>query len=647
VVLVKPHIVTRLLGALALGFAALQPARAALWVSPGGDDANPGTEEQPLRTLARARDMVRTLNRDMADDLTVFISGDLHLDLPLELGPEDSGTNGFNVIYTAAPGEHPVLSHGFRLAGWTLADKERNLWVAPAPKGLVDTLSLYVNGTPANRTHGRMLQVFSKSIAGAPLAPMDPRAQWKNPGDVVFAPPGGGAIWSEAAATAPLFIENAFELLGMPGEWYFDRPAGLFYYTPRVGEEMTTAEVVAASPGALLTGRGSKGRPIAGLIFKGLGFEFTAASNPSEASPEGSVSRDAAAAVSFSNASGIQFLEDQFLHMSTPALELGPAVLGATVDGCLFGEIGWSALRVSDSSQVRVAESLFSYVSMERTGRGAIEVDRSEDVSVEGNQVDHYPSEAVRVLGGRAGAVRESSNWVAQPMIGFHGGRPDAPSAEPAGTGLPAAYRSLLDVRFRALTTPRPPSHVSAEAVDTAAYVTWIPSCQDGGAPVLYYTVSSSTGATLVVPAGDFQAKGYVVFTELENGHGVTFAVSAANRVGSSPPSPPTANVTPGHRKRLKAPQSPAWERLSQGAEGATVRISPPGSDGGSPVVAYVVAPAPGGPKTVLEGLDVIHCDPAHPLVRTVEGLVLGPGSTVAARTAAGEGPPAAAGPRR
>jgi len=86
-----------------MALAAACGTRAALWVSEGGDDANPGTEEQPLRTLAHAQQLVRAQNREMTDDLTVFVAGEHRLDRPLEFGPEDSGTNGFNVIYTALP----------------------------------------------------------------------------------------------------------------------------------------------------------------------------------------------------------------------------------------------------------------------------------------------------------------------------------------------------------------------------------------------------------------------------------------------------------------------------------------------------------------------------------------------------------------
>ncbi len=632
---VTPHRITPavlILAAVALAGS----ARAALWVSPGGDDANPGTEEQPLRTIERARDLVRAINHEMTDDITVFIAGEHHLDRPLELGPEDSGTNGFNIVYTAAPGESPVVSGGTRVAGWTLADPARNLWSAPAPAGLPGSLGLFVNGAPVSRTRGRLLPVFSRAPEGAPAAAPGPQAHWKNPDDVVFEAPGASAIWSERAGSQPSFAVNTFELLGTPGEWYLDRTARRFYYTPRRGEEMAAADVEAATAPGLIAGNGTRERPVAGLIFKGIRFEYTsgAASRPKAAPP---------AAVRFTYAGGIQFLEDEFVHLGTPALDLGPEVEGCTVDGCFFADISWSAIRVRAASRIRVEESRFSYVATAHEGGGVIELAQAEDVSIEHNQIDHFPSAGIVWADGPASATREASNRVSPPMIGYHGRSRDEGAAAPPGeSGVTPAYSSILGVKFSAPTTPRPPADVSAEAEDGFAYVTWIPSCLDGGSSVTAYSVAASTGAKASVSPGDFQAKGYMVFGGLENGRPVAFTVSAVSALGSGPPSLATAAVTPAHKRKLRPPQAPASVSLAAGKAGLSVRITPPASDGGSPVTAYTLSAGPSGRQVVIEGLDVIHADAAHPMLRTLDGSPLegAPEVSVAARNAAGEGKP-------
>src|ERR1019366_8618780 len=76
-----------------------------IYVSPAGNDSNLGTYAQPLRSLARAQAIVRTLNRNMTTDIFVYLEGGTYrLSRPLVMGPQDSGTNGYDVVWRSAPG---------------------------------------------------------------------------------------------------------------------------------------------------------------------------------------------------------------------------------------------------------------------------------------------------------------------------------------------------------------------------------------------------------------------------------------------------------------------------------------------------------------------------------------------------------------
>src|SRR5208282_5894282 len=127
-------------------------------------------------------------------------------------------------------------------------------------------------GSPASRTRVRLNHAESTSQEDA--AKPDPWALWKNPADVELISSVPGAIWSERAGQPPYYAENALELLGTPGEWYFDRSARRIYYVPRAGEDLSAADVVAAAGNALVEGTGTRERPLAGLIFKGIRFEY-------------------------------------------------------------------------------------------------------------------------------------------------------------------------------------------------------------------------------------------------------------------------------------------------------------------------------------------------------------------------------------
>ena len=85
-----------------------------------GNDQNPGTEERPFATIARARDAVRELRKKQPGrDVLVLIRGGVYrLDQPLAFTPEDSGRQGGSVTYTAYPGEKPVISGSRQITAW-------------------------------------------------------------------------------------------------------------------------------------------------------------------------------------------------------------------------------------------------------------------------------------------------------------------------------------------------------------------------------------------------------------------------------------------------------------------------------------------------------------------------------------------------
>lgn len=93
-------------GAGASTAAAAAPRPVIIYVSPHGSDASTGTTPgHPVATLGKAQQLVRSNDADMTSDIDVQLaSGTYRLSQPLTLGAQDSGSNGYNVVWTAAPG---------------------------------------------------------------------------------------------------------------------------------------------------------------------------------------------------------------------------------------------------------------------------------------------------------------------------------------------------------------------------------------------------------------------------------------------------------------------------------------------------------------------------------------------------------------
>ncbi len=139
------------LSCMAATVGALAGTQASFYVSPSGSDTNPGTLGLPFQSVAKARDVVRTVNGNMTGDIVVCLRGGTYqFPSTLQLGPQDSGTNGYEVVYQAYPGETPILSGGTNVTGWTLYDSGKNIYRASVGTSCYSR-QLYVNGVRATR----------------------------------------------------------------------------------------------------------------------------------------------------------------------------------------------------------------------------------------------------------------------------------------------------------------------------------------------------------------------------------------------------------------------------------------------------------------------------------------------------------------
>ena len=120
-------------------------ATGTIFVAPNGDDANPGTMAQPLKTVAKARDVVRGMTANMTADITVTLRGGTYQQTStLTFGNADSGKNGFYVKYVAYQNEQPIITGGKPITGWTMSSAGNGVY--SASNVTTPFRQLYVNG---------------------------------------------------------------------------------------------------------------------------------------------------------------------------------------------------------------------------------------------------------------------------------------------------------------------------------------------------------------------------------------------------------------------------------------------------------------------------------------------------------------------
>ena len=91
----------------------------------------------------------------MTGDIEIILAdGTYQLDTTFALTSQDSGTNGYSVIYKAGSGANPIISGGQTITGWTLHDSIKNIYRANVGIEL-QTRQLYINGVRAIRARGQ------------------------------------------------------------------------------------------------------------------------------------------------------------------------------------------------------------------------------------------------------------------------------------------------------------------------------------------------------------------------------------------------------------------------------------------------------------------------------------------------------------
>ena len=304
------------------------------YVSPNGSDSWSGRlpepsedgRDGPFATITRARDAIRELKRreGLRRPVVVMIRGGVYyLDEPLVFTPEDSGTEGCPVVYQAYPGETPVISGGRPLEGFRVEELGgRKVWVATIPearRGEWYFRQLFVNGERRHRPRLPREGFYRvKSVPGyerlEELGLFEGSDQfichegdvrsWRNLRDVEvvilhfwveeripireFNPERNLVKLARrtifvlregwAREYPRYYVENVFEALSEPGEWYLDRATGKLYYLPMPGEEPGEAVVVAPQlKWRLIEFRGDpgSGKYVEHIILRGLVFECT------------------------------------------------------------------------------------------------------------------------------------------------------------------------------------------------------------------------------------------------------------------------------------------------------------------------------------------------------------------------------------
>lgn len=286
------------------------------YIAENGFDSAAGGIDDPFKTIERAQQAVRDLT-NVSGDVNVFIrEGIYRIDKPLVFTPEDSGKNGYNINYIAYNGENVEISGGKRITGFKKYNDK--LWSASAELD-GEARSAYVNGRRAVRAVSDVyynvdeLFMNREGIYAGILMNDTKFVNYRNASDIQL---HFGLSWLNSLNNVtsieehegksllnmqnpqfnerchyglpvlkgiPFYLENAFEELDTPGEYYYDKSEKVFYYYPRENENIETADVEVPQTEGLLMIEGETAiSRVSNVTFNGITFEYSAWDRPSK-----------------------------------------------------------------------------------------------------------------------------------------------------------------------------------------------------------------------------------------------------------------------------------------------------------------------------------------------------------------------------
>ena len=244
------------------------------YVSPSGTGSS-CTSDAPC-SITEAQTVVRSAAAAMTTAIVVNLAdGVYRLTTPLVFTAADSGRNGHTITWQAAAGAHPVLSGGKSITGWAVSDSSKNIWKASAPATFA-TRQLYVDGKIATRARSASISrsnmtltsngwTFSNSslsylnnLANPARAELNVIGSWTNRYSPIQSVKSNAVTMAQPAwdqntwgydtvqspyRQGPIYAENDYTLLDQPGEWYQDTTAGVLYYIPTSGQDLTKVDV--------------------------------------------------------------------------------------------------------------------------------------------------------------------------------------------------------------------------------------------------------------------------------------------------------------------------------------------------------------------------------------------------------------------
>jgi hypothetical protein len=372
-----------------------------IYLSPSGNDSNPGTIDKPLATLTAARDKVRVLRQNSQGNQPIEIiaqDGEYFMTQPLFLNTDDGGTISSPVVYKAEEGKKAIFRGGVELTGWEKVNDK--LWKAFIPQVAYYGSyfeQLYVNGKRSTRartpnagvnfvkkvtetilekgggrspelavqkieldsTDAKCFQSFTKQDYNDALLVF--YHNWDNTrkrvtgytkqNSSVYTVGEGMKPWNPINSKSRWFVENFRAALDAPGEWFLDR-SGYIFYIPNEGETISNTSFYAPVLKEFISIQGDpvSGNRVENIRFENLVFEMAGYITPADGNEPAQAAAPIDATVTLDFAQNISFHNCEIAHTGTYAFWFRRACSNCTVSQTYMHDLGAGGVKIGETS---------------------------------------------------------------------------------------------------------------------------------------------------------------------------------------------------------------------------------------------------------------------------------------------------------
>ena len=359
-----------------------------LYVSPSGNDGNDGSTTAPLASLAAAK--IAACKHAGKEVVTIHVAdGTYYLPETLVFTPRDSGSTQAPVIYKAEKEWGAILSGGSHLDLKWEPFRDGIFKAATTPGLRIDQLFIdgkcqrmarYPNYDASKKTdayQGCAADAFSKLRAAKWAEPVDGyihamhSQSWGGYHYRITGKGTNGEITYEGGwqnnrqmgmSARSRMVENIFEELDAPGEWFHDSKIGTLYYMPEAVTDLTKAKVEVVRLKHLVEFQGTEADPVHEITLSGFLFRHAARTFMETKEPllrsDWTIYRGGA--VMLTGTKDIHILDSEFDQLGGNALFVNGYNRGTLIKGCNIHDTGASGVCfVGQPSAVR--NPLFEY----------------------------------------------------------------------------------------------------------------------------------------------------------------------------------------------------------------------------------------------------------------------------------------------